>query len=122
MLADFSPKMVLQTFYAHEIENELRSRGIAFGIESKKVNCSSVKKKIERLRKEWLYPHDCGANGRARGYPYLHVMDGIWKINFRDCRMPVLVSAKEKQNKCYPFRLARLSSLLKSVLNPKVVK
>ena len=93
--AGFSPKILSQAFYANEIENELRSRELTFGFESKMVNCSAVKQMIERLRQQQLYPHDCGVNGQARGCPYLHVMDGIWKINFRHCRMALSVRDKK---------------------------
>lgn len=47
---------------------------------------------IERLRqKDIMYSHQCSEMGENRGCPFLHVMDGVWKIGFRHCHMKMRV-------------------------------
>lgn len=79
-------------FYINEIENELRSRQLSYGFQSHRINCDDVKDFIENLRLRELYPHDCGEYGKQRGCPFLHVVDGVWKICHRHCEMPMQVS------------------------------
>ncbi|OWA54885.1 hypothetical protein BV898_19277 [Hypsibius exemplaris] len=85
----FERRMVSNAFYAHEIEHEIRETDMDYGFQTDKVNCTDFKNTVEETRSKRIYHHDCGELGKERGCPFLVVMDGVWKICFRHCAMPM---------------------------------
>jgi hypothetical protein len=88
----FDRKLVSQTFYANEIEDELRFRNMLDFPFHCTIKYKNAIVEIEKIRqKDVIYPHACNEMGENRSFPNLHVMDGVWKIASDHCHMKMKV-------------------------------
>jgi hypothetical protein len=88
----FDRKLVSQTFYANEIDNALLSRNMLDFPFHCTIKYKNMIVEIEKLRQKYvIYPHGFKEMGEDRGCSNLHVMDGVWKIDFHHCHMKMKV-------------------------------
>lgn len=75
-MARISHKLVSEAFYQHEIEEELRERGLSWTFKGDDSDAlTSVLHKINALRSSEIYPHSaeqCSEACAARGFVQIH--------------------------------------------------